>query len=83
MAIAATPTYFREQLGGQGAAVVDGGLRANNPMGLSIVEAIEVLVSDGYEIDLLSVGCTTSAGDAMPQQGIARGACSISRTFSI
>lgn len=73
LATAAAPTYFQEHLGEQGAALVDGGLWANNPMGLAIVEAIGVLEWDRREIDLMSVGCTTSPLDAMSKQGKRKG----------
>jgi hypothetical protein len=65
MATAAAPTYFREHLGSEGAALVDGGLWANNPTGLAVVEAIGVLGWQRENIHVLSLGCTSSPLDLM------------------
>ena len=67
LATAAAPTYFQEHMRAQGAALVDGSLWAHNPMGLATVEAIGVLEWDRREVELLSIGCTTSPLDAMKQ----------------
>lgn len=74
LATAAAPTYFQEHLSREGAALVDGGLWANNPMGVGAVEAVGILGWDQREVDLLSVGCTTSPLDAMKFQGNRKGA---------
>lgn len=73
LATAAAPTYFQEHLAKSGAALVDGGLWANNPTGLAVVEAIGVLGWDRHELDVLSIGCTTSPLDAMSKQGSRKG----------
>jgi len=59
LATSAAPTYFPTHRSASGTPLVDGGLWANNPMGLAVVEAIGVL---GWPIDdlkVLSIGCTT------------------------
>lgn len=65
MATAAAPTYFREHLGAVGPALIDGGLWANDPTGLAVVEAIGVLGWDRADIHVLSIGCTMSPLEAM------------------
>jgi len=65
LSTSAAPTYFREHIGHSGPALVDGGLWANNPTGLAVVEAIGVLEWAREEIDLLSIGCTTSPLQSM------------------
>lgn len=68
MATSAAPTYFPTYQSVQGVPLIDGGLWANNPMGLAVVEAIGVLGWSKDEIKVLSIGCTTEALDV----GIAR-----------
>jgi len=65
MATAAAPTFFREHLASEGAALVDGGIWANNPTGQAVVEAIGVLEWSRGNIEVLSIGCTTSPLDTM------------------
>jgi patatin-like phospholipase/acyl hydrolase len=43
LATAAAPTYFPEHSLGNGISLIDGGVWANNPVGLGVVEAIGVL----------------------------------------
>jgi predicted acylesterase/phospholipase RssA len=40
---ASPPTYLQEHYGSVGPAMVDGGLWANNPIGVAVVEAIDVM----------------------------------------
>jgi|HubBroStandDraft_6_1064221.scaffolds.fasta_scaffold00128_17 hypothetical protein len=62
---ASPPTYLQEHYGSVGPAMVDGGLWANNPIGVAVVEAIGVLGWRSEEIYVLSLGCTTSPIDVM------------------
>ncbi len=56
LATAAAPTYFRP-LEHQGYTLVDGGVWANNPIMLAVIEAL-ICFEIGYnQIDVLSLGC--------------------------
>jgi len=60
LATAAAPSYFPTHRSAAGTPFIDGGMWANNPMAMAVVEAIGIL---GWPADALSVllGCTTSA----------------------
>ncbi|HMK21848.1 MAG TPA: CBASS cGAMP-activated phospholipase [Terriglobales bacterium] len=58
MATAAAPTYFPAYESDKGLTLVDGGVWANNPVALAVVEAIALLGQDPGNIDVLSLGCT-------------------------
>jgi uncharacterized protein len=56
LATSAAPTYFRP-LEHNGYTLVDGGVWANNPAMLAVVEALICFDIDRSQIDLLSLGC--------------------------
>jgi predicted acylesterase/phospholipase RssA len=56
LATAAAPTYFRP-LEHNGYTLVDGGVWANNPIMLAVVEAMICFDLDQTQIDVLSLGC--------------------------
>ena len=58
LATSAAPTYFPTHNSTSGIPLVDGGLWANNPMGLAVVEAIGVLEWPRDQLKILSIGCT-------------------------
>ena len=58
LATAAAPTYFPTHRSIAGTPLIDGGLWANNPVGISVVEAISVLNWPRDSIKVLSLGCT-------------------------
>ena len=58
LATAAAPTYFPAHTIQVGSTLVDGGVWANNPAGLAVVEGVAVLGWKPEEIRLLSLGCT-------------------------
>lgn len=58
LATAAAPTYFPTHKLAAGVPLVDGGLWANNPVGIAVVEAISMLDWRRGELEILSVGCT-------------------------
>ncbi|MFB8788887.1 MAG: CBASS cGAMP-activated phospholipase [Potamolinea sp.] len=58
LATSAAPSYFPTQVNSSGTPLIDGGLFANNPMGLAVVEAIGMLNWDRQSLKILSLGCT-------------------------
>jgi hypothetical protein len=58
MATAAAPTYFPAHETEAGSILVDGGVWANNPVGIAVVESVSVLRWPNEEIRVLSLGCT-------------------------
>jgi len=59
LSTSAAPTYFPAHLLPSGSALADGGIWANNPVGLAVVEAIGVLGWPASDIEVLSIGCTS------------------------
>ena len=59
MATASAPTYFPTHRSITGIPLIDGGLWANNPVGMAVVEAITLLDWPRDSLKVLSVGCTT------------------------
>jgi len=57
LATAAAPTYLPTYRTTGGVPLIDGGLFANNPVGLAVVEAIGVLDWPRRELQVLSLGC--------------------------
>lgn len=57
MATAAAPTYFKQHLTENEVSLVDGGVWANNPVGLAVVEGIGMLGWKPEDIQVLSIGC--------------------------
>lgn len=68
MATAAAPTYFPAYDSANHIALVDGGVWANNPVSLAVVEAITLLGQPVEDVDVLSLGCTEEALD-LKQKG--------------
>ena len=56
---AAAPTYFPTRRSSAGTPLIDGGTWANNPVGMSVVEAITLLDWPRDSLKVLSLGCTT------------------------
>ena len=59
LSTAAAPTYFPTHMTIAGVPLIDGGVWANNPVAIAVVEALGVLRWDAAEIQILSLGCTT------------------------
>lgn len=59
LATAAAPTYFPTYRSPEGTPLIDGGLWANNPVGMSVVEAVTLLDWPREALKILSLGCTT------------------------
>lgn len=60
LATAAAPTYFPTHQLRSGTPLIDGGMWANNPMGIAAVEAVGLLELSKGSVKLLSVSCTES-----------------------
>ena len=58
LATAAAPTYLPGHRLENGVSLLDGGIWANNPVGLAVVEAVAVLGWKQSELRVLSLGCT-------------------------
>ncbi len=58
LATTAAPTYFATHWSAEGTPLIDGGLWANNPVGVAAVEAITVLDWPRDSLKILSLGCT-------------------------
>lgn len=58
LATAAAPAYFPAHHLPSGSHLLDGGVWANNPVGLATVEAVGVLQWPGTNVRVLSLGCT-------------------------
>jgi patatin-like phospholipase/acyl hydrolase len=59
LATAAAPTYFPTYRSPAGTPLVDGGVWANNPVGMAVVEAVGVLGWSSQSLRVLSLGCTS------------------------
>lgn len=57
MATAAAPTYFTQHITANDVGLVDGGLWANNPTGIAVVEAVATLGWPADDLKVLSIGC--------------------------
>ena len=59
LATASAPTYFPTHRSSAGIPLIDGGIWANNPVGMSVVEAITLLDWPRDALKVLSLSCTT------------------------
>lgn len=59
MATSAATTYFPAHLTENGNFLIDGGMWANNPLGVAVVEGVAVLDWPRESIRALSLGCTS------------------------
>ena len=57
LATAAAPTFFKEHIKQDDVGLIDGGIWANNPTALAVVEAVGLLGWKPPEIKVLSLGC--------------------------
>ncbi len=63
-ATSAAPAYFPSFISRSGVPLIDGGVWANNPMAVAIVEALTILDWDPEQVKMLSLGCTKVPFDA-------------------
>jgi patatin-like phospholipase/acyl hydrolase len=71
LATAAAPTYLPSHRLSNGISVLDGGIWANNPTGVAVVEAIGILDWDPRSLHVLSLGCTEAPSAPAEQSGTA------------
>jgi uncharacterized protein len=70
LATAAAPTYFQAHNMPNGAPLIDGGIWANNPVGLAAVEARSVLGWKDDDLFIVRLGCTEETIDIPIDKGI-------------
>jgi patatin-like phospholipase/acyl hydrolase len=70
LATAAAPTYFPTFQSSDGIPLVDGGMWANNPLGVAVVEAIGILQWQPSTVKVLSLGCTTETLNVSKKAGV-------------
>ena len=57
LATSAAPSYFRQHVTQHGVGLIDGGIWANNPVAIAVVEAISMLNWPRESLRVLSLGC--------------------------
>lgn len=57
MATASAPTYFRQHVTENDVGLIDGGVWANNPVAIAVVEAVTLLGWPPDSLHVLSLGC--------------------------
>lgn len=75
MATAAAPTYYRRHRTAEDVGLLDGGVWANNPIALAVVEAITLLGWPASSLRVLSLGCVNEVymiGEAPGWGGLAK-----------
>jgi hypothetical protein len=70
LATAAAPTFFRAHEVPSGARLLDGGVWANNPTGMAVVEAVGVLGWSPGKLKVLSLGCGDEVFVPDPDAGL-------------
>lgn len=73
LATSAAPTYFPIQESSSGLPLIDGGLFANNPIGIAAVEAVGFLNWQRESIRILSLGCGEEVFDGNVRGNFLRG----------
>jgi hypothetical protein len=74
LATVAAPTYFPIHISPEGVPYIDGSMWARNPLGLAVIEAIGILDWPRDEIQVLSLGCTSTSLNVSWQKRISLGA---------
>ncbi len=60
LSTSAAPTYFPAHLLPSGSPLIDGGVWANNPIGIAVAESIGILKWPAESLQILSIGCTST-----------------------
>lgn len=64
LATSAAPSYFPAYVSERGVPYIDGGMCANNPIAVAVIEAIAVLDWPRDQLQVLSLGCTSTPLDS-------------------
>ena len=78
---AAAPTYFKRHRTEDGVGLVDGGIWANNPVALAVVEAIALLGWRAEDLHVLSLGCVNEIYALAEAPGVGRVVFDLARLF--
>jgi uncharacterized protein len=70
LATSAAPTYLQEHVGENDVGLLDGGVWANNPISLAVVEAITLLGWPANNLHVLSLGCLEETYTIPPKAGL-------------
>lgn len=81
MATAAAPSYFAQHITANDVGLADGGLWANNPAGIAVVEAIATLGWPAGNLKVLSIGCLEEVKEVHEAYGAARLARQLASLF--
>lgn len=81
LATSAAPTYFPQHVTTDSVRLIDGGIWANNPTGLAVVEAIGLLGWPADRLQVMSIGCLDNAYILKPRTGIGALAPKITQLF--
>ncbi|MCP5366709.1 MAG: patatin-like phospholipase family protein [Hyphomicrobiales bacterium] len=81
MATASAPTYFAQHITANDVGLVDGGLWANNPTGIAVVEATATLGWPASDLKVLSIGCLEDIMVVQKAYGAARLAPQLASLF--
>ena len=81
MATAAAPTFFAEHITANDVGLYDGGIWANNPAGIAVVEATAILDWPASDLKVLSIGCLETIKFYREAYGAARLAPELASLF--
>lgn len=81
MATAAAPTFLKPHMTESAVELVDGGVWANNPIGIAAIEAIGMLRWPAYRLKILSIGTINEPGKLPRLRGKLPMAASVARLF--
>lgn len=81
MATAAAPSYFKRHRTEDGVGLVDGGVWANNPVALAVVEAIALLGWNPKTLQVLSLGCVNEIYALAEAPGVGGLVADLARLF--
>jgi uncharacterized protein len=81
MATAAAPTFLKPHMTESAVKLVDGGVWANNPIGVATIEAVGMLHWAGDKLRILSIGTINEPGQLPRLRGKLPMAASVTRLF--
>ena len=81
LATSAAPTYFQHHITQHDVGLLDGGVWANNPIGIAAVEATTLLDWPGHSLHILSLGCLAETYTIPKRAGIGTLGANIVKLF--